>query len=335
MTGSDRMLAVLDELHDLGVLLALDDFGTEHSSLSRLRELPVHVLKVDRSFLRGVPGDAAVGARSCTRSPRSAAASTCTSSPRASRPPRSRRSPPRRAAGTGRAIHLARPMPAARGHRALAATSSLAPTTPRSAERSRDHALRRRRSARSGTTPAPRRLGAHDAAVAVEGGERLRELERVDGDPVRRVALGGLRDLGREGEQLLDQLALGRLEREPVARRGERRGHALLARLAQHRRDPRVRVLDVVDGVLRDCSLASVEVEVDGRVGRAREHEEARRRRRRSRRSARSSVTKSPRRLDIDARSPPSTTCTNWSSGTTSRSGSAPSAAMIAFRRTT
>ena len=57
MTGSDRVLAVLHELHDLGVLLALDDFGTEHSSLSRLRELPVHVLKVDRSFLRGVPGD--------------------------------------------------------------------------------------------------------------------------------------------------------------------------------------------------------------------------------------------------------------------------------------
>ena len=57
MTGSDRVLAVLHELHDLGVMLALDDFGTEHSSLSRLRELPVHVLKVDRSFLRGVPGD--------------------------------------------------------------------------------------------------------------------------------------------------------------------------------------------------------------------------------------------------------------------------------------
>ncbi|MET0817294.1 MAG: EAL domain-containing protein, partial [Solirubrobacteraceae bacterium] len=57
MTGSDRVLAVLHELHDLGVMLALDDFGTDHSSLSRLRELPVHVLKVDRSFLRGVPGD--------------------------------------------------------------------------------------------------------------------------------------------------------------------------------------------------------------------------------------------------------------------------------------
>ena len=56
----------------------------------------------------------------------------------------------------------------------------------------------------------------------------------------------------------------------------QRRGHALLARLAQHRRDPRVRVLDVVDGVLGRLLRASVEVEVDRRVGRAREHEEAR-----------------------------------------------------------
>ena len=55
----DRSRRVLEQLHALGVVLALDDFGTEHSSLSRLRELPVQVLKVDRSFLRGVPGDAA------------------------------------------------------------------------------------------------------------------------------------------------------------------------------------------------------------------------------------------------------------------------------------
>ena len=57
MSSSDRVLKVLEELHELGVLLAIDDFGTDHSSLSRLRELPVDVLKVDRSFLRGVPGD--------------------------------------------------------------------------------------------------------------------------------------------------------------------------------------------------------------------------------------------------------------------------------------
>ena len=48
-----------------------------------------------------------------------------------------------------------------------------------------------------------------------------------------------------------------------------------------------------------------------------------------------SSVTKSPRRLDIEARSPRSTTCTNWSSGISMRSGSAPAAAIAAFIRAT
>jgi diguanylate cyclase (GGDEF)-like protein/PAS domain S-box-containing protein len=62
MHGSDRTHEVIERLHRLGVALALDDFGTEHSSLSRLRELPVQVLKVDRSFLRDVPGDAASAA---------------------------------------------------------------------------------------------------------------------------------------------------------------------------------------------------------------------------------------------------------------------------------
>ena len=40
-----------------GLRLAIDDFGADFSSLARLRDLPVHELKIDRSFLRGVPGD--------------------------------------------------------------------------------------------------------------------------------------------------------------------------------------------------------------------------------------------------------------------------------------
>ncbi|MBO1752782.1 EAL domain-containing protein [Actinotalea sp. BY-33] len=46
--------AVLDTLHTMGVTLLLDDFGTGHSSLTRLRELPLDVVKIDRSFVSGV-----------------------------------------------------------------------------------------------------------------------------------------------------------------------------------------------------------------------------------------------------------------------------------------
>ena len=45
----------IEALCDLGIRLAVDDFGTGHSSLARLGELPVSILKIDRSFVQGLP----------------------------------------------------------------------------------------------------------------------------------------------------------------------------------------------------------------------------------------------------------------------------------------
>jgi EAL domain-containing protein (putative c-di-GMP-specific phosphodiesterase class I) len=49
-------LAVLVAVRELGVGIVLDDFGTGHSSLSHLANLPVEVLKLDQSFVSGDPG---------------------------------------------------------------------------------------------------------------------------------------------------------------------------------------------------------------------------------------------------------------------------------------
>ena len=57
MHDIDATLATLQHLKDMGLQLAIDDFGTGYSSLSYLKRFPIDVLKIDRSFIRDLPGD--------------------------------------------------------------------------------------------------------------------------------------------------------------------------------------------------------------------------------------------------------------------------------------
>ncbi|MNI56204.1 Oxygen sensor protein DosP [compost metagenome] len=56
MESFEEISTKLEFLKGKGIGVALDDFGTGYSSLSYLRQLPITTLKIDKSFIDGVPG---------------------------------------------------------------------------------------------------------------------------------------------------------------------------------------------------------------------------------------------------------------------------------------
>ncbi|HVH65125.1 MAG TPA: PAS domain S-box protein [Candidatus Acidoferrum sp.] len=62
MAESQRTMETLQKLRDIGVRLSIDDFGTGYSSLAYLHRLPVHEMKIDQSFVRGLIDDSISGA---------------------------------------------------------------------------------------------------------------------------------------------------------------------------------------------------------------------------------------------------------------------------------
>lgn len=57
MQAPDEDLRTLESIKSLGVGISMDDFGTGYSSLSSLRSLPIDTLKIDRDFVKDIPGD--------------------------------------------------------------------------------------------------------------------------------------------------------------------------------------------------------------------------------------------------------------------------------------
>jgi EAL domain-containing protein (putative c-di-GMP-specific phosphodiesterase class I) len=56
LRNDEQVVAQLVELRQLGVKIAIDDFGTGYSSLSYLRQLPIDIVKIDKTFIDDMIG---------------------------------------------------------------------------------------------------------------------------------------------------------------------------------------------------------------------------------------------------------------------------------------
>ena len=57
MNDPDKAISIMRALRATGFTLSIDDFGTGYSSLGRLKSFPIHSLKIDRTFVKGLPDD--------------------------------------------------------------------------------------------------------------------------------------------------------------------------------------------------------------------------------------------------------------------------------------
>jgi EAL domain-containing protein (putative c-di-GMP-specific phosphodiesterase class I) len=59
MYNTDKTIEVLSAFRKMGIRIAIDDFGIGYSSLSHLKEFPIDIIKMDRSFVKDIPADQA------------------------------------------------------------------------------------------------------------------------------------------------------------------------------------------------------------------------------------------------------------------------------------